>query len=276
VLVAQHERVACGVGNVYKSEVLWACELNPFTPVGSLDDDQRGRLIEMAAHLLRSNLDAPARVTVRGTPDGLAVYGRFGKPCPRCATPIEVRKHGEQARVTYWCPSCQLFLPLPEAKDTATAAEEVAAPRRRFGWRRRERLGGEDDEGAERDPYGDETETPTEIDGEAPESAWAEPSVDERNPDRDAFGPTGAADHDQAPGLERSGQPLPPPWAVGRGDPLVLGHEHDPGRAASTAPPPAVDARSAAEDDTAETNVAPARAESLFVDPLLARTARST
>jgi endonuclease VIII len=145
------QRVACGVGNVYKSEVLWACELNPFTPVGALDDGQRGRLIEMAAHLLRSNLDAPARVTVRGTPDGLAVYGRFGKPCPRCATPIEVRKHGEQARVTYWCPSCQLFLPLPEAKDTATAAQEVAAPRRRFGWRRRERLGGEDDDGAERE-----------------------------------------------------------------------------------------------------------------------------
>jgi hypothetical protein len=277
------QRVACGVGNVYKSEVLWACELNPFTPVGALDDDQRSRLIEMAAHLLRSNLDAPARVTVRGTPDGLAVYGRFGKPCPRCATPIEVRKHGEQARVTYWCPSCQLFLPLPEAKDTATAAEEVAAPRRRFGWRRRERLSGD---GADRagqpgsappapagPAYGDEGDPY----GDAPEATWAEPSADQRAPEREAFGAAGEADDDHGAGVERSGPPLPPPsWAAAQGDPLVLGHEHAPGPGTRAERGHEVGERTAAEDDTAETNVAPARAESLFVDPLLARTARSS
>jgi endonuclease-8 len=132
------QRIACGVGNVYKSEVLWACELNPFTAVGALDVEQRTRLIETAARMLRANLDRPTRVTAEGTPEGLAVYGRFGKPCARCATPIEVRKHGEQARVTYWCPECQLFLPLPEPDpDELSAPEEEG--RRRFGWRRRRR-----------------------------------------------------------------------------------------------------------------------------------------
>ena len=132
------QRVACGVGNVYKSEVLWACELDPFTPVGALDGGQRTRLIEVAAGLLRANLDTPTRVTATGSPEGLAVYGRFGKPCLRCSTPIEVRKHGEQARVTYWCPNCQLFLPLSEPDpDEGDGGAEVRA--RRFPWRRRPR-----------------------------------------------------------------------------------------------------------------------------------------
>jgi endonuclease-8 len=133
------QRIACGVGNVYKSEVLWACELSPFTAVGALDVEQRTRLIETAARMLRANLDRPTRVTAEGTPEGLAVYGRFGKPCPRCATPIEVRKHGEQARVTYWCPECQLFLPLPEPDPDELGAPEEEEGRRRFGWRRRRR-----------------------------------------------------------------------------------------------------------------------------------------
>jgi len=37
----------------------------------------------------------------------LWVYGRGGRPCRRCATPIAARKQGEDARLTYWCPKCQ-------------------------------------------------------------------------------------------------------------------------------------------------------------------------
>jgi endonuclease VIII len=132
------QRVACGVGNVYKSEILWACELHPFTPMGALDDEQRRRLVEVAGQLLRANLDGPGRITVPGTPDGLAVYGRFGKPCLRCGQPIEVRKHGEQARVTYWCPGCQLLLSLPEPDPTDADAADDRAGRRWFGRRRRD------------------------------------------------------------------------------------------------------------------------------------------
>jgi endonuclease-8 len=36
------------------------------------------------------------------------VYGRRGKPCRRCGTPIEMRRQGIGARVTFWCPRCQL------------------------------------------------------------------------------------------------------------------------------------------------------------------------
>jgi hypothetical protein len=102
------QRIACGVGNVYKSEVLWAVGVHPFTQLGAVPIEVRAQLIETASRLLRANLRTSRRITTARA--GLAVYGRFGKPCPRCSTPIEVRRHGEQARVTYWCPGCQVML----------------------------------------------------------------------------------------------------------------------------------------------------------------------
>jgi endonuclease-8 len=111
------QRVACGVGNVYKSETLFACKVNPFTPVSAIPDGVRRRLLETASRLLRSNLDAPGGRSTLGVADGtgavgparrggLAVYGRAGRPCRRCGTIIRSRRQGS-GRMTYWCPACQ-------------------------------------------------------------------------------------------------------------------------------------------------------------------------
>ena len=61
--------------------------------------------VATAARQLQANLGRAER---RTHPAGLAVYGRRGQPCHRCGTPIRMTRHGEQARSTYWCPSCQL------------------------------------------------------------------------------------------------------------------------------------------------------------------------
>jgi endonuclease-8 len=98
------QRIANGVGNVYKSEVCFACGVDPFTPVGALDPALRRRLLETASRQLRANLGGGARTTVAG---GLAVYGRRDLPCRRCGTTVAWRPQGAQARGTYWCPSCQ-------------------------------------------------------------------------------------------------------------------------------------------------------------------------
>jgi endonuclease-8 len=100
------QRIACGVGNVYKSEVLWACHVDPFTAVDEVDVDTRRQLLDTAARLLRANVVSSTvqRTTVLG---GLAVYGRARRPCRRCGTPIRVTRQGDDARVTYWCPTCQ-------------------------------------------------------------------------------------------------------------------------------------------------------------------------
>ena len=98
------QRVACGVGNVYASEVPFAERVHPATPVGELDAATRRRLLATANRLLVANLQGGPRTTV---PGGLAVYGRRGKPCRRCGTPVQSGRLGEQARSTYWCPRCQ-------------------------------------------------------------------------------------------------------------------------------------------------------------------------
>lgn len=99
------QRVACGVGNVYKSEVLWACGVDPSIPVAALALATRRRLLTTAARQLGANVASSGpRVTYEG---GYAVYGRRGQPCRRCGTPVRMRRQGEQARSTYWCPTCQ-------------------------------------------------------------------------------------------------------------------------------------------------------------------------
>jgi endonuclease-8 len=98
------QRVAAGIGNVYRSEVLWACRIDPLLPTGAVDEATRRGLYATAGSLLRSNVYAVHRRTV---PGGLAVYERGGRPCPRCGEPIRSRRLGEQARTVWWCGRCQ-------------------------------------------------------------------------------------------------------------------------------------------------------------------------
>jgi endonuclease-8 len=98
------QRVAAGVGNVYRSEVLWLCEIDPFATLADVPEPARRALLQTAHRQLRRNLGPGPRRTV---PSGLAVYNRAGRPCLRCGSRIQVRRSGEQARSTWWCPACQ-------------------------------------------------------------------------------------------------------------------------------------------------------------------------
>ena len=101
------QRVAAGIGNVYKSEVLWACRLHPLTPLSQVDDALRRQLYETAATQLQANLTTRRRTTVAGPPGSVAVYNRSRRPCRRCGTPIRWKRTGRDHRSTYWCPRCQ-------------------------------------------------------------------------------------------------------------------------------------------------------------------------
>jgi endonuclease VIII len=98
------QRVAAGIGNVYRSEVLWLCEVDPFAALAAVPEDTRRALLQTAHRQLRRNLGPGPRRTVNS---GLAVYERAGRPCLRCGTRIEVRRSGDQGRTTWWCPTCQ-------------------------------------------------------------------------------------------------------------------------------------------------------------------------
>jgi endonuclease-8 len=108
------QRVAAGIGNVYKSEVCFACRVHPLTPVAAVDDDLAIRLFTTAQRMLRANLGGGARSTVGGRAGEVAVYGRRRRPCRRCGTPIVSRRTGRHQRSTYWCPRCQ---PLQDGAD---------------------------------------------------------------------------------------------------------------------------------------------------------------
>lgn len=101
------QRICNGVGNVYKSEVCFACGIDPRSPLSSVDEDQRLALVETAARLLQANLGPGRRTTVTGPSGSLAVYGRARRLCRRCRSTIRVARTGAHARVTYWCPTCQ-------------------------------------------------------------------------------------------------------------------------------------------------------------------------
>ncbi|MFM8713938.1 MAG: hypothetical protein ACKOE7_11350, partial [Actinomycetota bacterium] len=117
VLLDQH--VMCGVGNVYRCEVLWACEVHPHATVGSLPQSACIELVRTAADMLQANLHHTARITTTTTPGGLAVYGRNHLRCERCQGIIAVEQHGQPPRLLYWCPECQTRCqPAPKRDDS--------------------------------------------------------------------------------------------------------------------------------------------------------------
>ncbi len=103
------QRVAAGIGNVYKSEVLFIKGFHPNRPLNSVTVQDLAKCFQLAAKLLRNNLGGGKRVT-RSNADGagrLWVYGRTGLPCLKCDTPVAYRRLGRHHRGTYWCPECQ-------------------------------------------------------------------------------------------------------------------------------------------------------------------------
>ena len=98
------QRLAAGIGNVYKCEALFACGVDPFVPLGSVSATQRRRLYETAAAQLQANLGRGRRATLG---DGLAVYGRHRQGCRVRRTGIRSTAQGMHGRQTWWCPNCQ-------------------------------------------------------------------------------------------------------------------------------------------------------------------------
>ncbi|MEU7024278.1 DNA-formamidopyrimidine glycosylase family protein [Streptomyces sp. NPDC046203] len=101
------QRNLAGIGNVYKSELAFLAAVAPWLPVGELGPGVPDRLVATAHRLLEANKDRPDRrtTTTRRMGERLYVYGREGRPCPRCGAPVRKAESGD--RVTYWCPACQ-------------------------------------------------------------------------------------------------------------------------------------------------------------------------
>ena len=103
------QRIASGIGNVYKSEVLFLERQSPHLRLRDLQPETIMALYRRASLLLRENLGGGPRTT-RDNLDRrgrLWVYGRFDLPCLCCGESIQRASFGVNPRSTYWCGSCQ-------------------------------------------------------------------------------------------------------------------------------------------------------------------------
>jgi endonuclease-8 len=109
--VLLNQRVVAGIGNVFKSEVLFLAKVSPFRRVADVSDEELANILTLSRRLMLRNVQPGTRerrTTDRAHPsEGLWVYGRRAEPCRKCGTRIEYRKQGRDVRGTYWCPKCQ-------------------------------------------------------------------------------------------------------------------------------------------------------------------------
>jgi len=113
-LFLMNAHVVTGVGNIYANEALFRAGVHPLRPAGRISR-QRWDVIAKAVRVTLERAVEKGGTTLRdfasahGEPGDFlpecAVYGREGKPCPRCRTPIKAIRQGQ--RSTFYCPRCQ-------------------------------------------------------------------------------------------------------------------------------------------------------------------------
>ncbi len=124
------QRISAGIGNVYKSEVLFLCGVHPEAPSSSVPLPVLEAMMDTARRLLLDNVveGTPGQIqtyrslrqfsATSSSDESLWVYSRRNKPCRKCGTPIEMKKMGLEARSTYWCPNCQRLNSLRSTVDS--------------------------------------------------------------------------------------------------------------------------------------------------------------
>jgi len=105
-------RLFSGIGNAYSDEILHRARLSPAKLTSRLSADEVSRLYDAARGVLgdwTSRLAAEARRAfpekVTAFREGMAVHGRFGKPCPVCGTKVQRIVYAENE--SNYCPTCQ-------------------------------------------------------------------------------------------------------------------------------------------------------------------------
>ena len=101
-----------GIGNAYSDEILHRAKLSPMTLTSRLNDEEIARLFDATRDTLsdwigrlRSEVGEGFPETVTAFREGMAVHGRFGKPCPVCGTPVQRIRYADNE--TNYCARCQ-------------------------------------------------------------------------------------------------------------------------------------------------------------------------
>lgn len=121
-----NQNVMAGIGNILKSEILFATHIHPERAAARLRDDEFAHLISTSQDMMRRAYDTHSFTQVflspalRQATGGLGyVYGRSGQICLRCGGTIAMVRQGPMQRMTFFCPFCQ---PRDPANPPAHAA----------------------------------------------------------------------------------------------------------------------------------------------------------
>ena len=113
------QRLVAGIGTVWRAEALWAAAVSPWRALADVSDTELRAVLVAATRLMRRSVAAGW--------EERTIYGRAGRPCPRCGTPIRRRGQGDDNRPSFWCPACQAG-PEPARAGRGTRAGGVAGP----------------------------------------------------------------------------------------------------------------------------------------------------
>ena len=113
--VLADERVISGVGNVFRSEVLWITEVDPWVAVSDIQASDATQLVNAAHRVLRDRVGSSGNAVTAEAHGSLNIYGRNGQRCPRCGDTITVSRTGQLHRLLYWCRGCQVLPATPDA-----------------------------------------------------------------------------------------------------------------------------------------------------------------
>ena len=95
------QRTLAGIGNLWKVEGCFLAEIDPWRRVGQVTDDEALRIVRLVRPLMAQSAQDGNQARFR------RIYGRQGRPCPRCGATIRRRGQGDDNRPTDWCPGCQ-------------------------------------------------------------------------------------------------------------------------------------------------------------------------
>ena len=105
-------RLLSGIGNAFSDEILHRARLSPVAMTEKLTPAQIETLFhatrDTLAHwteVLRAEMGDGFPEKVTAFRDGMAVHGRYGKPCPDCGTAVQRIRHASNE--TNYCPRCQ-------------------------------------------------------------------------------------------------------------------------------------------------------------------------
>ena len=105
-------RLFSGIGNAYSDEILHRARLSPAKLTQRMSDEEIERLYGATRAVLGEWVERLASEAARAFPEkvtafreGMAVHGRYGKPCPVCGSPVQRIVYAENE--ANYCATCQ-------------------------------------------------------------------------------------------------------------------------------------------------------------------------